>query len=273
VALAERSLQRFERLEWAVFHAGTELVSGCLQSVRPPFQRLPDRLRGGALFEGDTQLVLLPRRVSQSEGFDARRRRRVPVPSEVVCLDACLLPPGAAVDGAATSYVSVLADHLRSVGVDPRQVAYRAAEALDEAAGEPPVRGLLPLVGPLRMHEAADLVVLSLGREAWLRRETPGDFERRAAALTALLTEALGVRVVWVTPPPYGTREDMRPYAEAILRVADAYATEVADLYTAVLGHETPGRLVDGLTLTPEGQTVAGRVIARQVTARDGGVR
>lgn len=268
VQLPERTVQSLSRLEWRVAHAGVVLTAGSLQVVGPPFDRVPDRAAGAALFDGATQLLLVPRRVSLSEGGRAYRRTRYSVPAGVVCLDACLLSADED-PGASGSYLTVLKDRLRSLGVDPERIVTQRPGELGTQGVGAPLRPLSALVTPLGGHVDADVAVLAFGRDAFLRREEPAQFERRAAALTAVLTEALGVRVVWVTPPPYVDAARMRPYAEAIHRVADAYATDVADLYTAIQGHARPERLVEALRLTDEGQALAGAVICRAVLNGD----
>ena len=125
------------------------------------------------------------------------------------------------------------------------------------------LRTLAPL-GGLAFVRRGDLVVVSLGLEAYVDREPVPAFERRVAALCGLLREAVGADVVLVTPPPFAEdRAAIRPYAEAVLRVADAYGLVVADVYSAFGGHVRSEQLYDGLRVTEEGQALAASVIAR----------
>jgi len=247
-------------VEWEIAHGGTVLARQNVRFIRQPFSVLPDAAVGTELRSEGERVVLVVRRVATDDTLEAPP---LAAATRVVCLDSTLAPPGWYAGGQGSPFHEVLARMLSNGngGAAPtiERLDYDALVADPEGS----LRTFAPLAG-LSAFRRGDLAVVSLGLEAYVDRETPASFERRLAGLCALLREVVGAHVVLVTPPPVGDdRAAMRPYAEGVLRVADAYGLRVADLYSAFGGHFRPDRLYDGLRVTNEGQSLAAGVLLR----------
>jgi hypothetical protein len=278
----EIAVEDVEAVEWAIRHGDAVLAEQEVRFLRQPFETLPDRVRGDSLMVGGSRIVLVVRRRAEPDsesadlsrgwfnwlgrrgGGTAPRSSILAGAQRIVCLDSTLAPRGRYAAEADSAYDGILAAALSaeagSSGPPPvERVPYESLIADEEGS----LRTLAPLAG-LADFRAGDVVVLSLGLEAYAERETIGMFERRVAGLCALLREAAGAEVVLVTPPPLGgDRQAIRPYAEAIMRVADAYRIEVADTYSAFAGHAARERLFDELHIPREGQMLAASIIMR----------
>jgi hypothetical protein len=250
-----------EAVDWEIAHGGTVLAHQSVRLMRQPFTVLPEAVVGTELRSGGERVVLVVRRAATD---DRGLATALSASSRVVCLDSTLAPLGWYAGGQGAPFHEVLATLLSNGN---RGAMVPTVERMDYdtlvADPEGSLRTFAPLAG-LNRFRRGDVVVVSLGLEAYVDRETPAAFERRVAGLCALLREAVEAEVVLVTPPPFDDdRTAMRPYAEAVLRVADAYGLVAADVYSAFGGHALPRRLYDGLRVTNEGQTLAAGVVAR----------
>ena len=122
---------------------------------------------------------------------------------------------------------------------------------------------------PRAVGAHAAVAVLSVGLRDLLNGQGAAAFECQAAALTDLLTASKGVRVVWVTPPPYPSELDRaREFAAAIRRVAEPRGLDVADLFTRFRCEERNWRAffsANPLALSERGHRLAAQEIARAV--------
>lgn len=265
---SEQPVGPLAEIAWEIEHGGVVLARQEIRFLRQPFSAIPDHVVGNELLAGGERIVLVVRRVSREgppNGADG-------LPLRIVCLDSTLAPPGWYAGGEESAFSGHLgALAAQAAGNGAPSVVRLNYEALNGSV-EGSLRTLAPLGGLAKVRRG-DVVVASLGLEAYVDREPVGAFERRVAALCGLLLEAVGAEVVLATPPPLGDdRTAIRPYAEAVLRVADAYGLEVADLYSAFGGHARPARLYDGLRVTGEGQMLAAGVVARALR-RHGSLR
>ncbi len=222
--MAEWRAADCEALDWTVRDEAGELASGAARFLHPPFDVLPDSVYGDALVRGGTNCL-----------YVARRYGRMTDPTAPVCpADASAV----LVDGFGGVESNLLAAALSRAfdGVAPsivRTIESVGLVSADEAMFAP---GDLLAVVNLTKALPSGIVLFAPEVRGAANGEDLGAFERRLAAVTGLLAEASGRTVVLVTPPPEmtvgGVATDMRAYAAAIHRVADAYGLRVADIYT-----------------------------------------
>ncbi len=264
----ELPVGRIEQIDWTLHHAGVPILSETVRFLREPFAAAPDHAQGDALYAGAERGVWVARRTRHDEqNRPARHGRRLLFVDST--LNTTRLQPSSApprTDGEnapAADYVRRLTALL--AGPDPRTDVQARYLRYDELTADPEssLHRLAPLAALERLA-GSGRAVLSLGLEAWLDQEPPETFERRLAVLCGLLTGPLGLEVLLVTPPPFSNdAESMRPYAAAVLRVADAHGLAVADLFTVFTGHPNPALLRDDLRITRAGQELAAEVLAR----------
>jgi lysophospholipase L1-like esterase len=123
--------------------------------------------------------------------------------------------------------------------------------------------------------DGADVIVLSVGLPDIAWDCPPDEFERHVAALVDLLSATKGCPVVLATPPPFrDTGSDVRLYAAAVQRVAQARDIPVADLYSAFMsaGEERDDLFVDksDFVLSSRGHHLVARVMARAILMQAG---
>ena len=266
----------FAAIRWEVGHAGVTVQTGALRFLRQPFESLPVDLDGDYLVTGETPCVLLPRRASsgQPPPFAGLRAGQ-----QVTLLDGFLAPPGlGGEDNGAAFDRQFLADiqvfGARIPGLAAQAVRYRrqSFRGLRAARDARTLDRLAPLAR-LALLQPSDLVVVAPEMIGPAAGETLDDFERRLAALAGLILDALPAQVVLITPPPGllpaemlppapAGGDPMRPYAEAVLRVADALGITVADFYTMCHTREATRSVVDG-ALTEAGRRLAAETLAR----------
>jgi hypothetical protein len=258
----------FRRLHWRLLHTGAVLIEQETLLLTPPFDTLPHRAVGDALYDAQgRRLVLLPHRSRM--GYRQPPLTQAQIFGHILLLDDALLNPGPAPDPAARRLDRELSHILDGPDLPIVHTASPAPwSAHPEAYG--PLAVLHEATGLLR-DPAPDLVVLSLGFRERAAGLHPRDFERRAAALSDLISTTLRRPVVWVTPPPGDPVEDSaRAYAQAVRRVADARAMPVVDLFSAFMGEAAhgPAWMHAGLpSLTGEGHRRAAHLVARALLA------
>jgi hypothetical protein len=258
-------------IRWRVRHAGVVLIEGGARFVRPPFDRLPADLDGDLLTDGAEVCVLVPRRASSGhpQPFPGLRGGQ-----RIVLLDGFLVPDEVLAPEIGEDFDRRFLAALQLFGGRPvapvtNAVHYRRlsfAALGGELDGRGPGR-LAPLAALARL-QPADTVVVAPQIPGPEGGETLAEFERRLAALAGLLRDALRCQVVLVTPPPGrsglppGAPDPARPWAEAVLRVADAYGLTVADLFTACHTRLAVPPVADG-RLTAAGRELAAETLAR----------
>lgn len=278
LALPAGPARDFAALRWTLLHAGVPLDAGTLRFVRPPFTQAPSDLDGDTLLIDGEPCTLVPRRASLVRPPTGGAERETP--RHLVMLDGFLALPGEAAGGAFDR--QLLSDLNGFGGLTPAPAVtplHFRRVALD-ALGTPLAgRGLLRLapLARLPLLQPADRLVITPDGAAIGAGDAPGDFERRLAALSGLAAEVFHTRVLLVTPPAGGGTPDtpsntaaddrLRPYAEAVVRVADAYGLSVADLYTACRTSGAPLATADDGQLTAAGRRLAAEVIARALVA------
>ena len=263
-------------IRWTVGHAGVTIQHDEVRLLRQPFDRLPAATDGSFLLIDGAACALVPRRASSGHpppfsGMRAGLR--------LVLLDGFLAPPGLGGDDAGAAFDRALLADLpvfgaRIPGLAAESIRYRRQPIEDLAARSEigALHRLAPLAG-LDLAGPADIVVVAPDMHGPARGETLEAFERRLAGLVGLLRDALPAQVVLLTPPPGllpaemlppspGGSDPMRPYAEAVLRVADALGVTVADFYTLCHTREATASVVDG-ALTDAGRRLAAETLAR----------
>lgn len=264
IPLLRAAASELAELHWSLRHWDTELVSGRVRFLRPPFAELPQQVTGQALLgAGGDRLVLLPH---QSRGHV----RQPPITTEqafghVLCIDDSLAPAALYDRVRGKPFDRVLAWIVD--GPDWPVVRHETPPPWDAspAAWGP----LLKLAWvPTRLEPHTDVVIVSLAREDILGVHDPAVFERHLAALADIVSSTRRVPVVLVTPPPWPPDPvRLKPYAAAVRRVADARSLPVADLYTAFQatargGGQTFFRGTD-LALNDHAQELAAQLLAR----------
>lgn len=260
VALRPVSAGDSRSFAWSVSHAGRLLVAGRVRFVRPPFRDAPVRAVGDALFDARGRVVYLPRR----RAAETPAVRPVLGPEGLCWIDGAMAPRHAFTTRAIETVVERLGLALGMPASGPGTLDRVDWESLVAGRAGADLAGSLAALAELPVRGRA--VLISLGPEALRDGEPPDRFERRLAVMTGLLRDALGASPVLVTPPPRPGGEALRPYAEAVHRVADAHALPVADLYSVIRGAEAPEGFVDEDGLTEAGFALAGRLIAECFT-------
>ncbi len=275
VLLPDGNVRAYRSIRWQVLHAGAVIDQGAADFMRPPFDRLPSSLNGALLMDEETVCILVPRRASSGHPppFGGLRRG-----DRVVLLDGFLEPDDAADDDANNLLEDRLAAELRTFGgqtttadwltggflrVD--QTTLGAAHWLHGLARLAPLAALSELL-------PADVAIVAPAMRGAGQGESLEDFERQLSATAGLLRDAAGCEVLLVTPPPglrppglttpSDARDPMRAYAEAVVRVADAYGLTVVDFYTMCHTRSATIPVIDGRI------SAAGRDLAIETLAR-----
>lgn len=221
--LPEMRVADWRALRADVMHAGVRVAGIEAACIRPPFALLPDGLDGDALLKGDTQWVMAPRRsaAAPASAWPCIRARRL-----VWIEDSPIDENPVAVVLARQAFIAVLKARLAPMSLRVEPLEHNDVDF----AGAAGIRAL----PHLRRFAEADVAVLALGESAARAQIPPDRFERQLAVVTGLMLEALGLDLVLATPLPAGEAERLRPYAEAVHGVADAYGLPVLDRYTVV---------------------------------------
>lgn len=262
VPLAPVAAGELESLSWQVSHCRVKLGGEVIRFVYPPFAAVPVRVEGDRLYDaGGTRLVLIP-----DEGVSTVRRAPTgPVRryGRLVCVDDSLIV-GGGVEGAYEPFDCILARLLKGRVEEVRYVALPRWSQFPDAYG--PLRKQVDVPAALR-RERADVAILSIGVLDMLALENIDAFERQVAALSDVVTLAMNIPVVWVTPPPYSSDpERSRAFAAVIRRIAKTRGIPVADLFTT-FRCAADGRHVfferNPLVLSEQGHRLAGQQIVR----------
>ncbi|MDD5706309.1 MAG: hypothetical protein PHR35_10305 [Kiritimatiellae bacterium] len=268
--------REFGSIRWFVRHAGVEVNRGAVNFWRQPFERLPADWDGDLLSDGGENCILAPRRASSGHPLPFRGLR----PGQrLAVLDGFLTPltgngggDGAVFDRGLLSDLQIFGGQAQ--GLTASNVVYRRVTF--ESLGAPlrtRCPGRLAPLARLSLLLPADTVAIAPNMFGAAGGENMEDFERRLAALVGLLHDAARCQVVLITPPPGlipcatiepsdAGADPMRPFAEAVVRVADAYGVTVADFYTMCYTRPAAVPVRDGY-LTDEGRALAAETLAR----------
>ena len=252
VYLCQFEVSAAESLTWELRHAGAAVSHGKTVFAHDPFAVLPDAVSGAGLKSGETYVVLVAANASRGEPPAATPRM-----GSVALLDGFLAPE------AGLDESSLLAQWKR--------LDLRALERREDASG---MTWLLPFAEVGGVLPAPTIIFAPSLTETG-RQGGAAAFERRVAAMAGLLTgPACGSpRVILVVPPEFDVlpgcgcvpgdvpcphAAEAAAYAQAIIRVADVYALETVNLYSAFKTLSRPGTpLVRDGSLTPDGAKLA----------------
>jgi lysophospholipase L1-like esterase len=271
VELASTNVSSMSRISWDISHQGISVASRIVNFVRPPFGDAVSRVSAEKLFNsGGERLILVP--VLKSDELEQPAITTEQARGRIVCLDDSLAASGMDGDADGKVYYGALSEimggpdgpsieHVQLTDWDDSTEAYGPLLRIREAAKA--------------VAENADVVILSVGLQDIVHQRDPAEFERHAAALSDLIWGTLKCPVVWVTPPPYtATTTEVRPFAAAVQRVAQARNMPVADLYSAFMnaGDEKDAlfRGKDEFSLSGQGHHLAARAIARALPRQEG---
>ena len=247
-----------ESLTWVLRHAGAVVSDGKAVFAHEPFSVLPDEVSGDCLKSGDTAVVLVASNASRGEPVATVRK------GKVALLDGFLAPEGGLDES------SILAQWYR--------LDLRALERREDAAG---MTWMLPFAEVKNVLPAATVVFAPALTEKSLQGGVEA-FARRVAAMAGLLSgPACGSpRVILVVPPEFDVlpgcgcvpgetpcvhAAEARAYAQAIIRVADIYALETVNLFSAFKTLRGNAPFVRNGDLTPEGAKLAIGLIYKKV--------
>lgn len=260
VHLSEMEAGTLARLSWSLRHHGVEVNRGAARFLREPFTCLPDTVSGETLKCGDEFVVLVASKASRGDPVE---------PTDVLSgTNGVVLLDGFIYDGAAD----------RGDALPWRVLDLREIEEREAASG---ASLLLPLAS-LNDIVPASVAVVAPSLQALSREGGTDGFERRLSALTGLLAGPAGgsPRVVLVVPPPFDVlpgcgcqpgaepcphAAEARPYAEMVVRVADAHGVETVDLFTAFQTFDHGEPLVSNGRLTPAGAALAESLIQKKL--------
>jgi len=252
-----------ESLTWTLSHAGAVVSGGKTMFAHQPFGLLPDAVSGDCLKAGDVAVVLVAANASRGEPVVTAARG-----GTVALLDGFLAPE------AGLDESNIMAQW--------RRLDLRALERREDTAG---MTWLLPFAEVKSVLPAATVVFAPSLTETSLQGGVEA-FARRVAAMAGLLSgPACGSpRVILVVPPEFDVlpgcgcvpaespcphAAEASAYAQAIIRVADVYALETVNLFTAfktfkALHTDTP--FVRNGDLTPEGASLATGLIYKKIS-------
>ena len=257
--LCQFEVSAAESLTWALRHAGVVVSEGKTVFAYEPFSVLPDAVSADCLKAGDTAVVLVASNASRGEPVATAGRK-----GTVALLDGFLTPE------AGLDESNLMAQWKR--------LDLRALERREDAAG---MTWLLPFAEVKNVLPAATVVFAPSLTEISLQGGVEA-FSRRVAAMTGLLSgPACGSpRVILVVPPEFDVlpwcgcvpgetpcphAAEARAYAQAIIRVADVYALETVNLFTAFKTFRTNAPFIRNGDFTPEGAALAIGLIFKKV--------
>ncbi|MFO7870799.1 MAG: hypothetical protein R6V03_05140 [Kiritimatiellia bacterium] len=253
-------------LEWSLRHEGRVVLSGRTLFRRTPFSEVPAYAKADALYgSSGERMVLVPGREAcgrRNSGPLSLRKQT----GRILWVDDSVgffKNDGDLKQAVDAGMLSVVESRLEA---DVRYASLRRKSGMEEIYS--PLEKLAAVPGMVEPED--DVVVLSVGGEDIAISVSPAAFERYAAALSDLLGGTKGCRVIWATPVARPEEAaGLRPFAAAVLRVADARNIPVADLYSAFLWAAMEQRFpfeVRGRGLSRSGRELAGRIIASAIS-------
>lgn len=273
----------FHAIRWRVLHGGETVQTGAWVFDAAPFDTMPEAVDGDALRRAGESVTFIARRASAG---DVHRVAGLQAPEQrLLLLDGFLSSSEFAADRIAVSELDRLLAYGLPGGkcVQYQRVNLRAFESDSEVAG---VARLIPYT-QINALLPADMVVLAPSLDSLHAGETLEAFERSLAAMAGLICGPGKSNLMLVVPPvfdvlsgcgcvpdpdgrPCPHARDGRAFAEAIIRVADAYGLPVADLYTSFTTTVSLDPLVRNGSLTPLGIEQAARVLRRAIYGNNG---
>ena len=244
-------------IEWEVLHAGRVLASGKTNFEHAPFKHAPDDSLSDFLLYGGSPISFVPRRTRAGASSHCIT---LPQQAKIALLDGFAAPMGGFGKDALDRFSNAL-------GGTASIQRYTIGGFLQDKGLATSRRGLA-LAASLSTIGKPDLLVLAPDFSEIANGAPIEEFERHLAALTGLACEALDIPTILMTPPPgllasasLETTPAMRPFAEAVYRVADAYGVPVADLYSLCRTRNATATAPNG-SLTEEGAELAGKAVA-----------
>ena len=265
--LDELKVGDVKRIAWSLTHCGCELTSGELLFKHNPVDFVPDDISGELFKSGDDFVVVVVSKHSAEQKI--RESTLKSDHADILFMD------GFVYDG----YRGPQIIPGVSQGRQWQWIGISELESCERRSGT----SVLQIFTKLNQALAADIVLYAPSLSCISREGSPDGFERRLSAMCSLLTNSAGnsPRVILVVPPNYNPIADSMPatglnhnldarlIAEIVMRIADVYGLETADLYSAfeIAGNQAADgqSLVRGGAMTKAGCSFAHDIIMRKL--------
>ena len=250
-------------IKWEVVHLGVTLAAGETIFMHAPFQKAPDAARGNELLAEGKPVVFVSRRIRNDTPLEVPFLRPG---AEIILLDGFATPSG----GFTEKTIGLFSDALGADTNVPSVRLLHPEDLPDKDILAKSHQELASLAHLSHMPQPGFLIIAPDFNE--IAEGAPLEqFERHLAATIGIVRDVLKTPAIVLTPPPgllssanLETPPDMRPFAESVLRVADANNLPVADFYTLCKTHGADAVSPDG-TITPEGARLAGEAVANRI--------
>jgi len=209
----------FESIEWQLMHCNTLILKGMLKFLKPPFKDLKTMfIKGENIFTDDYSRLVMVLPVEKGNFPPARKGSKN---EKVVFLG----------DGPLVDIVDDKEQRHKLFDGKFKAVKFDQWDKFPEAYG--------PLLKVTKAHEITqqnpDIIILTAGYDDFMAGTAPPEFERHIAGLTDFILFNSSAQIIWIVVPPYGmNKERIRPYAEAICRIAYRRNIPAIDMFTAL---------------------------------------
>jgi len=267
--LDELKAGNIKRIAWSLTHCGCELTSGKLLFKHNPGGFVPDAISGELFKSGNDFVVIVVSKHSAEQKICKSSLKSEH--ADILFMDGFVYN---GFDG------PQIKQGVRQ-GHQWQRIDISDLEFCEKRTGT----SVLQSFTKLNQALAADIVLYAPSLSCISREGGPDGFERRLSAMCSLLTNSGGnsPRVILVVPPNYNPIVDSRPatslnhnldsrlIAEIVVRIADVYGLETADLYSAfeIAGNQAADGqlLVRGGAMTKAGCNFAHDIIMRKLRA------
>ncbi len=250
-------------IEWELSHHGYRVEGGSIKYCQFPFDSLPARVVEDRVYDdrGRQLVYVSPRRAGE---FSQPKIRTAHLKGGITCLDDTLFSVRP-LSGEEVNFSEVLGKMLALDAAAVKTTHLSSRGAHDQLGTASVLLAAAKGTGP-----GSGVAVLSFGLEHLLAYNRPAEYERILAVVTDILLARRAMRTIIATPPPVGLdKEQVREYAAASRRVADARGIPVADLYSGFMGMSQNVDLFegDGPELSDVGARLAAQIISRTIVA------
>jgi hypothetical protein len=250
-------------IEWELSHRGYRIEGGSIKYCQFPFASLPARVVEDRVYDAKgTQLVYVSPRLAGN--FIQPKIGASHIKGGVTSLDDTFLSVQP-LSGEQINFSEVLG---KMLDLDER--AMKSTHLSSRGRHDQLGTASVLLEATKATESGGGVAVLSFGLDHYLSYNQPDEYERLLAVVTDILLSRRAMRTIIATPLPVGVdKEDIREYAVAARRVADARGIPVADLYSGFMGMAKNVELFagGGPDLSDAGVRLAGQIISRTIVA------